>query len=360
MTQIIQYQVRKDDLSTTRIVERDMPELKTGEVLLRVDRFALTANNVTYGIVGERIGYWKFFPVEDEGWGIIPVWGIAKVIASNHPDIPVGERLYGYWPMGSHLMIAPDNIKKYRLSDSTAHRAELPPVYNNYQRLEAEPDYDIEMDDERMVLFPLYATSFCLYDFMKDNDWFGAKQIVIPSASSKTAIGTAYAIKADDAAPKLVGITSPRNKAAVETLGLYDEVLTYDEIETVDNSTPAAIIDMSGSGEVLGRLHKHLGDNMKYTSNVGLTHYDAAGMGPDFISERSAMFFAPGHIQKRFKDWGPGIFEKKALAFWRNAAIKSRGWLNIKSARGANAVEHAWRDVLEGKTAPNEAWVVGF
>jgi len=69
MTQIIQYQVRKDDLSTTRIVERDMPELKTGEVLLRVDHFALTANNVTYGIVGERIGYWKFFPVADEGWG---------------------------------------------------------------------------------------------------------------------------------------------------------------------------------------------------------------------------------------------------------------------------------------------------
>jgi Protein of unknown function (DUF2855) len=360
MPQITELQVRRDDLSTARIVERPAPTLKEGEVLARVDRFALTANNVTYGVVGERIGYWKFFPVAEEGWGIIPVWGFAEIIASNNPDVGEGERLYGYWPMGSHLVMTPGKIKDDRLTDTVAHRAELPPVYNNYQRIAHEPGYDQNMDDERMVLFPLYATSYCLYDFLKDNDWFGAKQIIIPSASSKTGIGTAYAIKTDATAPKLVGVTSPRNKAAVDALNLYDSVLTYDEIEDVDNAVPAVIIDMSGNGGVLGRLHKHLGDNMKYTSNVGVTHYDAAGMGPDFIRERSAMFFAPGHIQKRHQDWGPGAFEQKALTFWKDAALKSRTWLTINNADGAEAVEHAWRDVLEGKTAPDEAWVVGF
>ena len=54
-----------------------MPPLSDGEVLARIDRFALTANNVTYGVMGERIGYWKFFPVEAEEDGIIPVWGFA-------------------------------------------------------------------------------------------------------------------------------------------------------------------------------------------------------------------------------------------------------------------------------------------
>ncbi len=360
MTTITEFQMRKDNLEDTREVIHEAPSLANGEVLAKVDRFAFTANNVTYGIVGERIGYWKFFPVADEGWGIIPVWGFADIVESKHPDVPVGERLYGYWPMATHLVMAPDRVKETRLFDGAAHRAELPPVYNAYGRVKAEPGYDGKMDDDRMVLFPLYATSFCLYDFLKDNDWFGALQVIIPSASSKTAIGTAYATKDDATSPKLVGLTSSRNKAAVEALGLYDQVFTYDEIEKVDAERPAVIIDMSGNGDVLGALHKRLGDNMKFTSNVGVTHYDANAIGSDFIRERSAMFFAPGHIQKRTSDWGPGEFEKRAFAFWHDAAIKSRDWLHIEKKAGSDAVAHAYHDVLAGKTPANAAWVVGF
>ncbi len=360
MTVITEFQVHKDNLEETHLEERKAPPLGDGEVTAKVDRFAFTANNVTYGVVGERIGYWKFFPVEDEGWGIIPVWGFADVVESNHADIAVGERLYGYWPMASHLIMAPGKIKQGRLMDVAPRRAELPPVYNSYQRVNHETAYDSEMDDDRMVLYPLYATSFCIYDFLKDNDWFGAAQVIILSASSKTAIGTAYAIKDDEAAPKVVGVTSQRNKSDVDALALYDEVYTYDALETIDAGTPAVIVDMSGNGDVLGRLHKHLGDNMKYTSNVGVTHFDANGMGPDFIRERSAMFFAPSHIQKRTTDWGPGEFEKRATMFWHQAALKSRTWMNIKSAAGAEAVETAYRDVLAAKTPANAAWVVGF
>jgi Protein of unknown function (DUF2855) len=359
MTTISEFQVRKDKLSETRFVERTAAPLQDGEVLAKIDRFAFTANNVTYGVVGERIGYWKFFPADD-GWGIIPVWGFADIVASNHPDIKTGERLYGYWPMASHLVMTPGNVKDQRLSDAAPHRAELPPVYNNYQRVNNEPGYDAAMDDDRMVLFPLYATSFCLYDFLKDNDWFGAAQIIVPSASSKTAIGAAYAIKGDDAPPQLVGLTSPRNKSAVEALGLYDTVLTYDDIADIDANALAVIVDMSGNGDVLGRLHKHLGENMRYTSNVGITHFDANKMGPDFIRERSAMFFAPAHIKKRTEDWGPGEFEKRAGAFWREAALKSRDWLKIKTENGPEAVERAYRDVLDAKTPADCAWGVGF
>ena len=360
MTKIAEFHVRKENLKDTRFIERECDVLKDGEILVKVDRFAFTANNVTYGVVGERIGYWKFFPVTDEGWGIIPVWGFADVIETNCPDVPVGDRLYGYWPMASHLVMQPAKVGETRLFDGAAHRRELPPVYNSYARVKGEPAYEAEMDDARMALFPLYATSFCLYDFLKDNDWFGATQVIIPSASSKTAIGTAYAIKSDDAAPHLVGLTSSRNKPAVDALNIYDTVLVYDQISDVDASRPAAIVDMSGNGDVLGALHKHLGDNMKYTSNVGVTHYDANQMGPDFIRERSAMFFAPGHIQKRASDWGPGEFEKRAFQFWHNAAIKSRDWLTIKKEMGKDAVAGAYDNVLDGKTPADRAWVVGF
>ncbi|WP_375202221.1 DUF2855 family protein [Hyphococcus sp.] len=360
MTSISEFIVRKDNLGEGRVETREAPALKDGEVLAKVDRFAITANNVTYGVVGERIGYWKFFPVAEDGDGIIPVWGFADVIESKHPAIPVGERLYGYFPMASHLVMAPTKVTDKRLFDGASHRADLPPVYNSYARVKAEPGYEKSMDDDRMALFPLYATSYCLYDFMKDKNWFGAKQVIIPSASSKTAIGCAYAIAADPNAPRLVGLTSRRNKASVEKLKLYADVLTYDEAEKIDASIPAVIIDMSGNGYLLGRLHKHLGDNMKYTSNVGVTHYDANTMGADFIRERSEMFFAPGHIQKRTQEWGPGAFEKQAHGFWKEAALKSRDWLIIRREDGPDAVKRAWADVYEGKTPADAAWVVGF
>jgi len=360
MTTISEFQVKKNALGEARLVTRETLPLGDGEILVKVDRFAITANNVTYGVVGEKIGYWKFFPVEDDGWGIIPVWGFANVIESNHAEVGAGERLYGYWPMASHLIMAPGKVSDARLVDAAPRRAELPAVYNSYARVSREVGYDGDMDDERMVLFPLYATSFCIYDFLKDKDWFGAKQVIIPSASSKTAIGAAYAIKSDDAPPRLVGLTSPRNKETVEALGLYDDVILYDDIEKTDAGAPAVIVDMSGNGDVLGRLHKHLGDNMKYTSNVGVTHYEDNEMGSDFIRERSAMFFAPGHIAKRAKDWGPGEFEKRAGLFWHQSALKSRAWLTIKQAQGGEAVAAAWHEVLEGKTPPSEAWVVGF
>ena len=134
--------------------------LGDGEILAKVDHFAFTANNVTYGVVGGRIGYWKFFPTAEEGWGIIPVWGFADVIESNASDIAVGERLYGYWPMATHLVMAPTKVRDTRMIDGVAHRAELPPVYNAYARVKQEPGYDGTFDDDRMALYPLYATSY--------------------------------------------------------------------------------------------------------------------------------------------------------------------------------------------------------
>jgi hypothetical protein len=99
---------------------------------------------------------------------------------------------------------------------------------------------------------------------------------------------------------------------------------------------------------------------MKFTSNVGVTHYDANEMGPHFIQERSAMFFAPSHIQKRTQDWGPGEFEKKAYRFWRDASIKSREWLVIEHHDGMDALVRIYRKLLDGKTSPDQGIIVSL
>lgn len=354
-------EIRRDALAETRVVEAPDAPLAEGEARLRIERFAITANNVSYAVTGGKIGYWRFFPATGEGWIVVPVWGVAEVAESRAEGVRERERLYGFLPMSSHLTITPGRVRDGSLFDAAPHRADLPPVYNRYMRLDAEPGYDRGWDGERMTLWPLFATSYCLYDFLLDNDWFGARRVILPSASSKTAIGTAYALKSDPASPPLVGITSARNAAAVGALGLYDEVMLYDEIEArLDAATPSVIIDMSGSGEVIGRLHRLLGDNMRHSAMVGLTHYEDAGMGPDYIRERSKLFFAPGHIQKRSAEWGPGEFDRRAAEFFAAAALKCRDWLTLRHAAGADAAAAAWGEVLAGKTPPDVAWTAAL
>lgn len=348
--------VKRTDLAATRLRESEIPAIAGGQILARVDRFALTANNITYGVAGDKIGYWNFFPAPDE-WGVIPVWGFADVAQSRAEGVQEGDRLYGYFPMGTHLVMTPGKVSPDRLIDASAHRAMLPPVYNSYARVSAETGYDRSLDDLRALLFPLYATSFCLYDFLVDNAWFGARQAVIVSASSKTAIGLAIALRKDAAAPPATGLTSARNKAMVMSLGLYGSVATYDAIGSI-SAEPTVIIDMSGNGTVLSELHAYLGDNMRYCSNVGITHYENNKMGPGFIRERSAMFFAPGHIQKRAKDWGRGVFDAKAFAFWRDAAIESRHWLKVSRAKGAAGMEAAFHRVRKGDVRPDDGVII--
>ncbi len=357
--EISNFEVRKDDLFKSRVISSAAPELNDGEVLAKVDRFALTANNITYGIVGEKLGYWNFFPA-DAGWGIIPVWGFADIVETRSPDVKTGERLYGYFPMGTHLVMLPGKTTEASLADMAKHRAELSPVYNSYIRISNKPTHDASMDDERMLLMPLFATSFCLSDFLQDNNYFGAEQVIIPCASSKTAIGLAYALSASTVSQACIGVTSTGNSARVKALGIYDDVVTYDDLGSIDNSRASVIVDMSGNGRVLSDLHAHLGDNMKFTSNVGLTHFDANKMGPDFIHERSAMFFAPAHIKKRASEWGPGVFEERAQEFWYEGAKKSRDWLRIEHLEGMDALGGVFAELLHGKVSPDRGIIVSF
>ena len=162
----------------------------------------------------------------------------------------------------------------------------------------------------------------------------------------------------DPNTPDCVGITSASNRERVAALGLYDSVIAYEDLQEVDAKKPTVIVDLSGNGAMLSELHRHLGDNMRFTSNVGLTHYDAGQMGPDFIRERSSMFFAPGHIRNRAEDWGPGEFQKRAYTFWHSAAIRSRDWLSIECCHGFDHVQGVFERVRDGEVSPDMGLIV--
>ena len=70
----------------------------------------------------------------------------------------------------------------------------------------------------RALLFPLHITSFCLCDVLQNESYLGASQIIIVSASSKTAIGLAQGLKDESEAPKVIGLTSSKNLNFVESI----------------------------------------------------------------------------------------------------------------------------------------------
>lgn len=357
-----QFQIRKDDFSALRVVSATAPAtIAADEILVKINRFAFTANNITYAAAGDLVGYWQFFPPlgEDaEGWGVIPVWGFAEIVQSNVDSLPVGEKIFGYFPPADTLTMKPAKIGDANFFDGAEHRSALPPGYNNYRRVSGEPGYNPSNDNERMLLWPLFITSFCLWDALQVNNWYEALQVIVISASSKTSIGMAYALHEDSSSPTVIGMTSARNLDLVSSLGLYDTSLTYDDIAQLDASVPSVIVDMSGNSEVLGKLHKHLGENMKFCINVGITHWDAAGENPDIISERSEFFFAPAHIQMRIKDWGSQGFDEKTSAFISETVAKSRSWLKLKKLSGLNGLESVYPDVCAGKIAPDEGIII--
>ncbi|MFN3453278.1 MAG: DUF2855 family protein, partial [Sphingorhabdus sp.] len=182
------------------------------------------ANNITYAVIGDMFGYWNFFPAEGD-WGVVPMWGHAVVTESRHAEIAVGERVYGYLPMGTHLDVLPEKVSAGGFTDTAHHRQPMSPIYNQYSRLNADPEHDPAKEAERMLFGPLFKTGFLIEAMFRREDWFGAQSLIMTSASSKTSMSLASVAK--DLSPhiKRVGLTSQGNVEFVANTDLYDEVL---------------------------------------------------------------------------------------------------------------------------------------
>lgn len=359
----LDFMVRRDDLRQCRSVSAPDPatlELPEGQVLLRIDRFALTSNNVTYAAFGEAMSYWNFFPAPPD-WGRIPVWGFGDVIGSRHAAVRTGERYYGYFPMSTHLVLQPERANAAGFSDGAPRRAALHPVYNQYVRTATDPGYDASREDEQMLLKPLFVTSFLIDDFLADHAFFGARAVVLSSASSKTAYGTAFQLSRRGAAGErceVIGLTSPGNVAFVRRLGCYDRVLGYDQIGELPLDLPLAYVDMAGNAALRSALHHRLGDSLKYSCAVGGTHWDALGGAGKLPGPRPTLFFAPAQIKKRAQDWGPAQLQTRLAEAWLQFLRASAAWMQVVRARGPEAVERVYLDVLEGRSGPDQGQVL--
>jgi hypothetical protein len=342
-------------ITKTRLEDVAQAPLADGQVRLALQSFALTANNVTYAASGFAIGYWQFFPSGTDGQGLLPVWGTAEVVESRMADLPVGTRAYGFYPLAQELVITPRISRSGTIEDVAAHRADLPAVYNRYVPVPQAPS---GQDHLRALLQPLLATSWLLADWLADNAYFGAQQIIVGSASSKTGLGLCkYLAEQTPRDFQIVGLTSAGNRAFVDGLGACDSVLSYDEIAAL-GQVPSVYVDMAGNGQVKLALHETLGAHLKHSAAVGISHWDKFNPTQELPGVKPQFFFAPAQIAKRREDWGPGVVEQKINAAWQRVAETASDWMTVTQHDGLAAAVSVYAALAEGRADPAEGHVV--
>ncbi|PID42657.1 MAG: hypothetical protein CSB48_09580 [Proteobacteria bacterium] len=356
--QNVDFMVDKSDLTRVQFERNSIADIAPGQALLKVDSFSFTANNITYALLGDAFSYWDFFPAP-EGFGRIPVWGFADVLSSKVEGVGEGDRLYGYLPMSTHLLVEPGHVNDHGFMDIVSHRAARSPIYNQYTFTAKDPVYSPENEGLISLFRPLFTTSFLLDVFHAKSDFFGANCILLTSASSKTAIGLASLLAKRDL--EVIGLTSASNRDFVVSLAYYDRVISYEELETLP-VVPSAFVDMAGSGDVLARVHRHFGDALKKSLLVGATHWDERNdvskkEMPGAVPE---VFFAPGFAQTCIQDMGRERFLTNIGRAWADFIPHTSNWIRVEKSSGSDQVEAVYRNVLNNVSNPSTGQILSL
>lgn len=353
-------EVARANPAEIRVRELPWPELAAGSVRFEIERLALTANTVTYAAIGEMLGYWNFFPTDDAAWGRVPAIGWATVRESAHPEVPVGGRYFGWYPMARGIDVAVA-VSRQGLVDHGPHRSEHAPTYREFVSHTSDPFYESgeAREDRHILLRGLLVTGLLIDEFYADRQHFGAEQMVVLSASSKTAIALAECAAARGG-PTRVGVTSARNLEFVRGLGSYDQVLSYDQLDDLDGDRPAVLVDMAGNAEVREAVHQRFAERLRHSMTVGMSHFGAQAAAPPSVGPAPEMFFAPTQIQTLTERLGPAGWVAHVREATSRFIAGSERWLTVERHSGAEALEACWRDAVTGAVSPATGRVVSL
>jgi hypothetical protein len=328
--------------------------LALGELRLTLERFALTSNNISYALGGDFLDYWGFFPAET-GWGRLPAMGYGIVSESANPDIAVGGRYFGFFPVGNeHIVHAQSSSSGF--IDIGVHREKHAMAYRTFDKV---ADAVGENDNAMLIFRGLFMTSFLAEDFLRESNFYDASQVVVTSASSKTSVALAHCLRANSTM-RVIGLTSDANVDFVTSVGEYHDVVAYSEISSLDPSVQTVIVDMAGNPEIVALVHTHFGESLKYSCSIGATHWDQTSHRVDTPGPKPQFFFAPSQISKRSKEWGPAELNNRLETALTIFIEGSKQWLRIDHLHGTKAVSDTYSQLVTGKMSPEIGNILSF
>jgi hypothetical protein len=356
MTLRTELQVKRASIGETRVVTSNVAALADGHVRLVVEHVALTANNVTYAQFGDMLDYWNFYPVDAE-WGLVPAMGWARIVQSNVAGLDIGTRYYSWYPMATTVDIQATPTRT-GFRDDGPHRSKHAGAYRSYQRTDLDGLYTNESDEHRHELLRgLYLTGFLIDRFFAAQNYFGAEQAIVMSASSKTALGYASCVRANGGV-RTVGVTSESNRAFVNSIGLYDHVVSYAELDLIE-TRPSVVVDMAGAGAAVAAVHGLLGDLIAYSMIVGKSHHDAPPV-PVPAGPQPAMFFAPTAMDAGLTELGAEEYARQTKAGLAGFIDSSHEWLAVEHRHGPTEAASAWRQLHAGEVGPDVGLIVSI
>ena len=353
------FLIKRADLREGTWTDTKPGPLAPGAARLKVEAFALTANNVTYATFGEAMGYWNFFPAADPAYGRVPVWGFATVTDSNAEGVAPGARVYGYLPISESFDVTPVRVGKESFMDGAANRQGLAPIYNTYIFTAADPGYDAKLEAQQMLFRPLFTTGFMIDDCLMEAGENVPETVVISSASSKTALALAHCLK-QRGGVDAVGLTSPGNKAYVEGLGLYARVETYDAADRLHARGLTAYVDFLGRPTLTADVHNALKDRLVRSLVIGVTDWEGNRAPIALPDPQPEFFFVPTYAADRAKTLGPDVLNARLGKAMRSFYAASAGYLTPQTANGKDAIASAWLDTLDAKVPPSKGLVLSF
>ncbi|AQA02327.1 hypothetical protein BVC93_07655 [Mycobacterium sp. MS1601] len=333
----------------TRIVSDHLPDAPDA-VVLEVQRFSLATNNLGYVMLGDILRSWDAYPSPSPGWGRVPVWGAARVVSAPSAVAEAGAVVTGYLPMATHTALRATAVPEGLLAVDQP-RAGMLPIY---RRLTAAPpvlaqwdDHQIDVDTVLLAVFP-FATLLA-------RDLGYADRVVLSSASSRSAAALARLLSATGT--HVTGLTSARHRTAVESFGVYEQVLSYDNIAALPTAGEVVYVDLAGAAEVSAAVRDRLGSGLAATVIVGGTHlrtWSADGRHDPTVS----VFNTGDREQELAAEIGQDAIEQLYPAARTDLNGWASQWLQVRTLAGLDAADQTWRDIAAGRSDPLSAVVI--
>ena len=257
--------------------------------------------------------------------------------------------------MSRYLKVIPKKVNDFGFIDDSNHRRKLPPVYNHYSKIIKHADESLEYHP---LIKPLFLTSFLNYFFLQDEKFFDCDQIILTSASSKTALSLAFLLskyKSKDN-KKLIAITSEKNIQFISEIKFYDIVLSYDNAEENLKRSKSVIVDFAGNSDYLKKLSDHLGDGLKHVSLIGLADWSSK---TNFKSiPNSKFFFAPNHAEKRYREMGVKRTTLLSDELLKEFIMKVKNYIKLEYCNDPKDIHELYLKSLKGKIDPSKGYMV--